>query len=234
MFCGAMMDAQYKIIGGDGAEYGPATLAELIGWIRDGRVGAMTQVWRDDLSRWTRADRYQELQAELSRLYTNAAAIAQSRTRPAGFWARLSACLMDRVILLFLFLLVWSPLADRFHWQVYPPDAPTTTDAASWDKYRQDFGGWMDQALPVFLPIFMIYEVLFTGSIGATPGKLAIGARVLAVDGSRLTYARALLRWCAARVTEFLLFAGFLLIAMRPDKRGLHDLLAGTKVVYQR
>jgi hypothetical protein len=44
------MQAEYKIIGGDGVEYGPATLEELKSWIRDGRVAGMTKVWRNDLA----------------------------------------------------------------------------------------------------------------------------------------------------------------------------------------
>ena len=44
------MDTEYKIIGGDGAEYGPASLDELKIWIGDGRVAGSTQVWRNDLA----------------------------------------------------------------------------------------------------------------------------------------------------------------------------------------
>ena len=38
------MDIQYKIIGGDEAEYGPASLQELKNWIRDGRVAASFEI----------------------------------------------------------------------------------------------------------------------------------------------------------------------------------------------
>ncbi len=50
------------------------------------------------------------------------------------------------------------------------------------------------------------------------------------LDGSPIGYNRALLRWLACRVDDFFVF-GYLLIALRRDKRALHDLLAGTKVV---
>jgi uncharacterized RDD family membrane protein YckC len=76
--------------------------------------------------------------------------------------------------------------------------------------------------------------VLLNGRFGATLGKMAVGARITLLDGSPIGYTRALLRWPAARLSEFLFFAGYLLIALRPDKRALHDLLAGTKVVCTR
>ena len=46
------METNYKIIGGDGREYGPVTLDEIKGWIRDGRIGRTTQIWRSDLGSW--------------------------------------------------------------------------------------------------------------------------------------------------------------------------------------
>jgi uncharacterized RDD family membrane protein YckC len=230
----AMMEAQYKIIGGDGAEYGPASLAELQDWIRDGRVARATQVWRDDLSRWSPADRYVELQTDLTRLHATNQTIAQSLTRPAGFWARLGAYLLDRAALLPIFAILWFPIANAEHWQTTPPPLPTQLTEDSVQKFETDCAGWADREFIVWLPLLMVYEVFFNGRFGATLGKMAIGARIRQADGGRLTYSRAMLRWWAERLSEFMFYAGFLIIAIRPDKRGLHDLLAGTKVVYQR
>lgn len=56
------MDATYKILGGDGKEYGPATLEQMLGWIRDGRVNGSTQVWRSDQTAWVTARELPELQ----------------------------------------------------------------------------------------------------------------------------------------------------------------------------
>jgi GYF domain 2 len=56
------MQATYKILGGDGQEYGPATLEQMLGWVREGRVNATTQVWRSDQSAWLNAVQLPELQ----------------------------------------------------------------------------------------------------------------------------------------------------------------------------
>jgi uncharacterized RDD family membrane protein YckC len=224
------MDIQYKIIGGDGVEYGPAPLAELKNWIRDGRVAAMTKVWRSDLSFWSPADRYTELHEELARLNASVAAAADHALPPAGFWMRLAAFMIDFILLTIIFLAVWTPIAGPRHWQI--PEPPRTLTDASLQQYNEQL--WMNNILPVFYAVFLLYSVLLNGRFGATVGKMAIGAKITRPDGSPIGYTRALLRWLAARLSDFFFFSGYLLIALRGDKRALHDLLAGTKVVYKR
>jgi uncharacterized RDD family membrane protein YckC len=118
------------------------------------------------------------------------------------------------------------------------PELPQPLANASLPQYFDQLQLWyqkvMPVILPVFLPIFLLYDVLLNGRFGATVGKMAIGAKITLADGSPIGYNRALLRWLAARLSDFFMFAGYLLIAMRSDKRALHDLLAGTKVVFKR
>jgi uncharacterized RDD family membrane protein YckC len=56
-----------------------------------------------------------------------------------------------------------------------------------------------------------------------------VGARVVGPDGGSLSLGRALGRTLAWLLAALPLGAGFLLAAL-PDKRGLHDRLAGTRV----
>jgi uncharacterized RDD family membrane protein YckC len=225
------MDIQYKIIGGDDTEYGPASLAELKNWIRDGRVAAMTKVWRSDLSIWSPADRYTELHDELARLDAAAAAAVNRAAPPVGFWARFGAGVIDLFLLSIIFFAIWNPIAEPRHWLT--PELPKTLTDATLQQYHEQINTWMDRALPIFYPIFLLYEVLLNGRFGATPGKMAIGAKITMLDGSPIGYNRALLRWLAARLSD-IFFLGYFLIALRPDKRALHDLLAGTKVIFKR
>jgi uncharacterized RDD family membrane protein YckC len=222
------MQAHYKIIGGDDVEYGPATLEELKGWIRDGRVARMTKVWRNDMAQWMPADSYRELGSELARLHATVALTAQ----PCGFWARLAAYIVDAMILGAVFQLIWTQtgLSQRWALPMVPKDL---TDAAV-QQFMLDWQTLAYHAMPLIYPIFFLYDVLLNGRFGATVGKMAIGARIVVWDGSRLGYSRAALRWLAARVSDLFFGAGYLLIAVRKDKRALHDLLAGTRVVYKQ
>jgi uncharacterized RDD family membrane protein YckC len=226
------MQTDYKIIGGDGVEYGPATLEELRGWIRDGRVAGMTQVWRSDLAGWSPAARYAELGGELARLH----AAASSSAKPCGFWARLGAYVIDASVIFGMFYLLWSRLALSQHWPIPVwqtlSNDPALSDAAL-KQFWKECQTWGNHAAPVYYPIFFLYDVLMNGRFGATIGKMAIGARIVLCDGSPISYRRAAWRWVAARVSDFFFGAGYLLIALRADKRALHDLLAGTRVIYK-
>ena len=106
------MQEEYKIIGGDGVEYGPATLEELRSWIRDGRVAGMTQVWRSDVAAWSPAAGYAELGGELARLQ----AAAASSAKPCGFWARLGAYVIDTFILWAIFQVLWTQMGESRIW----------------------------------------------------------------------------------------------------------------------
>jgi uncharacterized RDD family membrane protein YckC len=220
------MDAEYKIIGGDGAEYGPATLDELKNWICDGRVAGSTQVWRSDLALWTPAARYAELQQALARLHASISPATRNLAlRAAGFWPRLGANILDRVVLGMLFGLIcqWK------HWTM--PAPPEVVNQETLQHFVDQFILFYKVAFPYLIVLTLLYDVLLNGTFGATFGKMAAGVKIVCADGSRLGYSRALLRSLAARLT---IYIGFIWIIARADKRALHDLAAGTRVVMLR
>jgi hypothetical protein len=49
------------MIGADGQQYGPVSLDQIKGWIREGRVTAVTQILRSDVNSWLAASQYTEL-----------------------------------------------------------------------------------------------------------------------------------------------------------------------------
>ncbi len=83
------MDSTYKILAADGKEYGPATFLQLQEWIREGRVTAVTQLLRNDMSAWQPASTF----AELS--FPTAAQPAPAPTTPAGSTAPASPDLVE-------------------------------------------------------------------------------------------------------------------------------------------
>ena len=58
----------YRIIGDDGVEYGPADLDALRQWAAQGRVSPLTMVKRSDSGRWAHAENYEELAGFLPRV----------------------------------------------------------------------------------------------------------------------------------------------------------------------
>ena len=81
------------------------------------------------------------------------------------------------------------------------------------------------------LAIGIAYTVGFWVSSGATPGKMVLGLKVVTVDGDPIGLGKALLRILGYWVNGLTLYIGYLFIAFRKDKRGLHDLIASTKVI---
>ncbi|UJR85511.1 RDD family protein [Sandaracinus amylolyticus] len=68
---------------------------------------------------------------------------------------------------------------------------------------------------------------------GRTAGLLLLGLRVVPTRGrGRMTFLRALLRFLGCIVSALPLYLGFLWILVDPGRRGWHDRLAGTTVVY--
>ena len=65
---------------------------------------------------------------------------------------------------------------------------------------------------------------------GQTLGKAVVGIRVVGTDGALLTFGPAFLRYLASGLSVVPLGFGYLMAALRRDKRALHDLIAGSRV----
>ncbi|MCL6712624.1 RDD family protein [Pseudomonas sp. R2.Fl] len=65
----------------------------------------------------------------------------------------------------------------------------------------------------------------------ATPGKMAVGIKVVDRQGAPISFWRAIGRFFATFVSTLLLMAGYLMAAFTGRKQALHDLICGTLVV---
>ena len=87
-------------------------------------------------------------------------------------------------------------------------------------------------AAAVWLVAFDVYCTAFWSLTGQTPGMRALGIEVTALEGKRLSVRRSLVRLVGMFLAALPLFAGYVPILLRDDRRGLHDLLAGSVVRY--
>lgn len=132
---------------------------------------------------------------------------------PAGFWERFVAYIVDSIILL---LLSAAPLIPSFD------------SAASLQDEIFEPLSYM-----VFISIGTLYYATCVSVWSTTIGKRIIGCYVVRKDGYRLGFWHA-----AARGFVFIFLSFFylhiiaaIMIGVRNDKRGLHDLICGTTVV---
>jgi uncharacterized RDD family membrane protein YckC len=135
---------------------------------------------------------------------------------PAGVQRRGAALVVDLIIVATLWA-VGTQLAIGL-----------TRLAPGLDLVAQAFGRTWQLVVPV------AYFVLGHGTGGQTLGKRLFGARVVDEGGGSIGYLRALGR-CAATVVAAVPFGiGLAVAGLRRDRRGLHDFLAGTRVVRAR
>ena len=78
------------------------------------------------------------------------------------------------------------------------------------------------------------YEGFFVAKLGATPGKMVIGTKVVRADGSPVTLGLAFGRYFAKILSGMVLCIGFIMVGFDSQKRGLHDLICHTRVVKNR
>jgi len=79
----------------------------------------------------------------------------------------------------------------------------------------------------------LVYFVLMTYYCGATLGKKVLNIRVCKESGDKLSLIDVLYRESIGRyLSGLIVFIGYIIIAVDSRKRGLHDILCDTVVVY--
>jgi uncharacterized RDD family membrane protein YckC len=77
----------------------------------------------------------------------------------------------------------------------------------------------------------LLYCLGFWTLDGATPGKSAMGLRVVTTTGEPITVIHGFIRYTGYLVSALALFAGYLMALGNPQHRGFHDYWAGSVVV---
>ncbi len=150
---------------------------------------------------------------------------AQVEYEYAGFWVRVSATVIDMLLLVLLMaaiFLVSKPLLRaqmEVLWSINTPIERMKEIA-----YLQ--GYWLGRVLPPVLTIlFWFYRQ-------ATPGKMAMRLKIVDADsGGKLSFKQCIGRYCAYFLSFLFFFLGVLWVVFDERKQGWHDKLAGTLVV---
>jgi uncharacterized RDD family membrane protein YckC len=119
----------------------------------------------------------------------------------AGFWIRLGAGVIDLLILGFI---------DGFIAYFFPALIIWVTSG---------------------LVISVAYLLGFWAWRGQTPGKMAVGVKIIRTDSSPIKWQCVLYRFLGYIVSVVTLFIGFIWVAFDSRKQGIHDKIADTYVV---
>jgi uncharacterized RDD family membrane protein YckC len=134
-----------------------------------------------------------------------------------GFWSRFLAFLIDSLVLTVVLVPLMIAIYGR---QYFSLERQLSGQAGGvWD--------WVvNLALAAATIVFWRYR-------GATPGKMAISAKIVdAKSGGVPSTGALILRFFAYIVSMLPLGLGFLWIAFDRRKQGFHDKIAGTAVIY--
>lgn len=144
--------------------------------------------------------------------------------RPAGFWRRFLATLIDGMFVSFVVFPV--TMLVNFAGMLALGPAPEQTVALALGLTVFNF--FFQMAFTLF------YAGWFLSRKGATPGKMALKLRVYQADTSvNLSFWSAGWRETIGKLLSSLtLFIGFIMAGVRKDKRALHDLLFDSRVVH--
>jgi uncharacterized RDD family membrane protein YckC len=153
------------------------------------------------------------------------------KNKPAGFWIRLLAYFIDILILDFIYFIIFCLIIGPY--LLIKGQSIIVKD--------------LDQVLsPLFIFLLMLsmiisliigiyYVVGGPAKRGGTPGKRILGLKIYTINGATpIGWQISFKRFLGYIVSALCLYIGFIMIAFRADKRGLHDLIAKTVVVKEK
>ncbi|MSU24586.1 MAG: RDD family protein [Opitutus sp.] len=221
----------FTIIGGDGKEYGPVTAEQIRAWINAGRANLATAAKALGTEEWRRVGDYAEFSSPDGAPPVMAAVAPVTDETLGHRGLRLLAALLDG----FLESLCWLPTSQAV---VRALGAALSSGRLTPQELVEAFTGAIGKSIPYLLGLMVLQAALLTFR-GQTVGKIATGLRVVRVaDGSPAGFLHGfLLRGFLPRCLRHLPLIGVLFwfvdncFIFRDDKRCLHDLIGGTKVV---
>ena len=130
----------------------------------------------------------------------------QPSTQYAGFWKRFAALVIDALVLLVPYLIIWA---------IFRNQAPIRT-------VLNILMGWAYGA------------GMESSTRQATVGKMVMGIVVTDINGNRLSFGRATGRYFGKILSGLIIGIGYIIAAFTAKKQALPDLLAETLVVVKQ
>lgn len=138
----------------------------------------------------------------------------------AGFFVRLCAYAVDMLVVWFGLLIIRIPIGIL---SMSAPDNFITRDLV-FEYSISDMVLWV---------LTVVYFVALTYNTGSTLGKKLFRLEVISTDGEDLNLFEVIYRESIGRyLSTVILWVGYLIIGVDSEKRGFHDMLADTRVVY--
>jgi uncharacterized RDD family membrane protein YckC len=205
-----------------GNRVGPIEEAELNRLVTVGTVRPDTLVWHEGLESWQPLGVVRGMPV---------AAVHAAARHYGGFWIRFVARLIDGMILGIINAIVRIPFMMMFGSGI---GMGLDRGLRGGMVFGPGMAGVFGTSTLIGLALGAAYDVYFLSAHGATPGKMALGLRVIHADGGPISPMLALARHFAEWLSAIILMIGYIMAAFDPEKRALHDRICNTRVVYSR
>ncbi len=207
-----------------GKQAGPIEETELNRLVTLGAVRSDTLVWHEGLPSWQPLGMVRGMPAT---------AVGFAGRHYGGFWIRFLARLIDGIIVGVINAIVRIPLMLMFGIGTMGMRGLGRGSGASL-IFAPAMIAVLGISTLIGLALGVAYEVYFLSAYGATPGKMALGLRVIRADGGPISPILALGRYFAMWISAFILMIGYIMAGFDPEKRALHDRICETRVIYSR
>jgi uncharacterized RDD family membrane protein YckC len=203
---------------GEAEALGPYEGHAIKAMIEAGSVGAASLVAKVGASQWSAV-------ADVPAFAAWLPARGRAPVKYAGFWIRLLAYAIDMVLVYILAAVVGMVIVgiSFLFGGLNTGDSPESSLVL--------------QALPltVLIGVVLVYYTFFQSRAWqATPGKRICRIHIIRQDGGRVSGLLALGRYLSYLVSSLPLGLGFFMIGWTDQKKGLHDMICGTRVAYGR
>lgn len=150
-----------------------------------------------------------------------------------GFWRRFFAKIVDGLIMCVIIIPLNMALSFMFLGSVagMDPNSRSEEDAAA---FMVAIILYQIVLMVLVYGIGVIYSLFFIRKYQATPGKMALGLKILRSDGSHLSKGRIVGRYFGEIVSNMIMGIGYLIAAFDSEKKSLHDIMCDTRVIKTR
>jgi uncharacterized RDD family membrane protein YckC len=154
--------------------------------------------------------------------------------RYGGFWLRFVGVLIDGIILAIPIGILQAVLLANLGMSMMsnPPDPNAPPEEVF--RNMAPFMAAVGVSGLLSLVLSCIYETVFLVKWGATPGKMAVGVKVVRPDGSGIGAGRAIGRHFSKLLSAIILYIGYIMAGFDAEKRALHDMICDTRVIKTR
>jgi len=142
-----------------------------------------------------------------------------------GFWTRFCAKFVDAIILWVVGIVVQMLLA------LVVLGSANTFGTAMLKYSAHQRLVFQAFSIPLSIGVAICYAIFFIKRWDATPGKMALGLKLVRPDGSKLSVGRIIGRYFAEWISGAILCIGYIMVAFDDQKRGLHDRICDTRVI---